>query len=405
MDHQNQASDDPERPGTTPGPPPDATHETAPGAPDAAPDATHDAATGAPDAAPNAHDAGSDFGAPTPRLPDLRPALIGWLAFIAVAGIAGIAIGAQELALMVALAGLFVAAQAADLDSRWTLFYWLLGAAVPVGGALAFSALTTLANQSALSGAPRVIAIGVSIFAALVSLLTAVRPFADELVSLLFRSDAPTHTLRLAARLVLLTFLFSIPGYFLVPDLMQNMLDDAKGFFARVSLGSELIGYVALALGSVGFLVRRGLRDALARLGVTRLPRSQWWIVVAGVVAIIAFNNLADWAQHRWLPAAWAHDSDMNKKLSRGLGPMRVILLGLAAGIGEEITLRGALQPRLGIVLTALLFASLHVQYSWSGMIVVGVIGLVLGVIRRRANTTASIAVHTLYDIAAVFGT
>src|SRR5689334_8170732 len=307
MDSENQAPEGAERP-----------EEAAPGR--AEPPREPDDA--APDAAP-----------PPPRRPDLRPALIGWLVFIAAAGVVGVLVGAQELALMAALAGLFVAAQAADLDARWTLFYWLLGAAVPVGGALAFSALTTLANQSALSGAPRTIAIGIAIFAALASLLTAVRPFADELVSLLFRSDAPTHTLRLAARLVLLTFLFSIPGYFLVPDLMQNMLDDAKGFFARVSLGSELIGYVALALGSVGFLVRRGLPDGLARLGVTRLRRSQWWIVVAGVVAIIAFNNLADWAQHRWLPAAWAHDSDMNKKLSRGLGPMRVILLGLAAGI------------------------------------------------------------------------
>src|SRR5690242_10775320 len=107
-------------------------------------------------AEPPRDDTAPDVPPPPPRLPDLRPALIAWLAFIAVAGIAGVAIGAQELALMVALAGLFVAAQAADLDSRWTLFYWLLGAAVPIGGALAFSALTTLANQSALSGAPRI---------------------------------------------------------------------------------------------------------------------------------------------------------------------------------------------------------------------------------------------------------
>jgi len=49
------------------------------------------------------------------------------------------------------------------------------------------------------------------------------------------------------------------------------------------------------------------------------------------------------------------------------MGPGLMLLLGLSAGIGEEITLRGALQPKLGLALTSLLFAALHVQYSWYG--------------------------------------
>jgi len=76
-------------------------------------------------------------------------------------------------------------------------------------------------------------------------------------------------------------------------------------------------------------------------------------------------------------------------------------LLGVSAGIGEELVLRGALQPRLGIGWTALLFASLHVQYSWMGMVVIALIGAVLGAIRQRASTTAAIAVHAFYDILA----
>ena len=78
------------------------------------------------------------------------------------------------------------------------------------------------------------------------------------------------------------------------------------------------------------------------------------------------------------------------------------MLIGVTAGIGEEITLRGGLQPRLGIALTSLLFAALHVQYSWFGMLLVFTLGVTLGIIRSRANTTAAIVVHGLYDMLAL---
>lgn len=339
----------------------------------------------------------------TPRMPDLRRGLVIWLCIIGVAGTVGLLIGAQELSLMMVMAGLFVAAQAADLDERWTLFYWLLGAVVPVGGCLGFAALVTIARESELSGPARMATIGVSIFAALASLLTVVRPFVDELVSLLFRTERSSHTLRLSARLVLMGLLFAVPGYFMAPDLMQEMLDDKAGFFDRVSFGAEVVGYLALAFASVGYLIRRDLGATLERLGLRRISLAHVWMICAGVLAILVLNSGADWAQQRWLPALWQNDHRINESLARGLGFGRVIMLGITAGVGEEITLRGALQPRLGLVMTAVLFAALHVQYSWFGMIVVGLMGLVLGLIRSRSNTTASIAVHTIYDIVAVF--
>jgi membrane protease YdiL (CAAX protease family) len=77
-------------------------------------------------------------------------------------------------------------------------------------------------------------------------------------------------------------------------------------------------------------------------------------------------------------------------------------MVGLSAGIGEEITMRGALQPKLGIGLTALLFALLHVQYSWFGMLVILLFGVALGLLRRATSTTVVMAVHTLYDVLAL---
>jgi membrane protease YdiL (CAAX protease family) len=78
------------------------------------------------------------------------------------------------------------------------------------------------------------------------------------------------------------------------------------------------------------------------------------------------------------------------------------LLLGVSAGFGEEIAIRGALQPRLGIGLCALLFASAHVQYSWFGMATIALLGVLLGGIRAGTNTTTAIAVHALYDVLAV---
>jgi len=73
--------------------------------------------------------------------------------------------------------------------------------------------------------------------------------------------------------------------------------------------------------------------------------------------------------------------------------------MALSAGIGEELLFRGALQPRFGILLTAAVFALGHVQYALSPAIIeVFVIGLVLGWLRQRSNTTTCIAVHAGYN-------
>ena len=70
---------------------------------------------------------------------------------------------------------------------------------------------------------------------------------------------------------------------------------------------------------------------------------------------------------------------------------------------GEEVLLRGALQPRLGIVLTALLFGALHVQYQVPGMLVIVLIGIGLGIVKERTSTSCVILVHVLYDAGAFF--
>lgn len=50
-----------------------------------------------------------------------------------------------------------------------------------------------------------------------------------------------------------------------------------------------------------------------------------------------------------------------NFKLTR----LQVIFLSICAGVGEEIFFRGAVQPVLGILITAIIFVAIHGYYSY----------------------------------------
>ncbi|MCX6043262.1 MAG: CPBP family intramembrane metalloprotease, partial [Caldilinea sp.] len=71
----------------------------------------------------------------------------------------------------------------------------------------------------------------------------------------------------------------------------------------------------------------------------------------------------------------------------------------LAAGIGEEALFRGALLPRFGRVYTALLFALLHSNYGITlSTVVVLLLGLMLGWLATRYNTTTAMIAHAVYN-------
>jgi membrane protease YdiL (CAAX protease family) len=84
--------------------------------------------------------------------------------------------------------------------------------------------------------------------------------------------------------------------------------------------------------------------------------------------------------------------------------PLGAIILGLSAGIGEEVLFRGALQPRFGIALTTMLWVLLHTQYelTWI-MLGLALMGILLGWIRNRYGTVAAIITHATYNILVVF--
>lgn len=340
-----------------------------------------------------------------PVLPAGPPILRGlriWLLVIGALGMGGVFLEQAELALLVTLAGAFVAAHAADRDPAYRPLHLLLTGVLAAGGAILFGTLAIwLATQSG-PGPLRPLATGIAGGAAVLSVLTAWRPLSDGMASAVFRTLHHTHTLRLGGRVVLMLLLFTIPGWATFPGLLEMIREREEPLLDRGQLVASLVGLTVLAFGGVGYLIKRDLPATLARLGL-RVPRPSHLVVMAaGVIVLYLLNLGIEAVQRTFFPALWHSDQMVNRMLAGGLDAGGMILLGVSAGVGEELAMRGALQPRLGLVFTAVVFAALHVHYSWIGMGTILLLGVVLGVIRERTSTTIAILVHTLYDVLAV---
>jgi len=330
------------------------------------------------------------------------PGFFPWLAIVFTLGLAALLLGQTDTALLIAVAGLFITAQGADAHEDWRLVH-LLVSWIPSASGVVF--LGTLAGILMRSDFPPPMRIAVSAIAgggALLCFLGWLPPVGDLLSRALFRDGPPNLTRKLAARLVLFSLLLAPSAWFAVRGLLASALEQPNLLVTTGGLSGSLVGYVMLAFGSVGWLVRRSWREALDRLGLRGLRSADALVIPLGVAALWVFNTGSEWIQRTMFPALWAGDQHFTQVLAHSMGAGQMLLLGVSAGVGEEITMRGALQPRLGIVLTSLVFASLHVQYSWYGIVSIFVFGIILGAIRQRSSTTAAIAVHGLYDMLAL---
>ncbi len=160
------------------------------------------------------------------------------------------------------------------------------------------------------------------------------------------------------------------------------------------------VAFVLLALAGVGLFVRRSVRETLERLGVQRLHRRQWAWVVTTLIVLLGAEALISTVWKHLDPVGFQRVGGLTDAfISSFLSPWGAVTVGLAAGVGEELLFRGALQPRLGLLTTAVLFTVAHVQYSISpALLGIFVIALALGVLRARVNTTACIAVHAAFN-------
>ena len=161
-----------------------------------------------------------------------------------------------------------------------------------------------------------------------------------------------------------------------------------------------------MAAVAAGYPVRRSLRGAILRLGLTLPSRRQVLVglaMAAGLVAVFeGVDQSITWA---WEQMGWpTTDVETFKKLvGVGFSPVGAVAIGITAGVGEEVTVRGLLQPRLGKVLPNLAFVAAHAfQYGPDALIGVFLLGMVFAFVRSYSSTSVAALVHGVYDFIAV---
>ena len=164
-------------------------------------------------------------------------------------------------------------------------------------------------------------------------------------------------------------------------------------------LAGQYVILVTLSFLGVGLGIRRNWSETLKRLGLQRIGLIELIIAGSAAFGMVLVSMFLGAMILLLFPDSLSEVESFNQGMLLNFGsPFGAIALGLFSGIGEEILYRGALQPAFGIVATSLVFALHHSQYVNPGLLVIFVIGLLLGLIRKYFGTTTAIIVHALYN-------
>lgn len=220
------------------------------------------------------------------------------------------------------------------------------------------------------------------------------------------------HMVALVA-VVALTLLCFLPLLILAEPPFLTLFNNAteqgvnltEGQDEAAQLRSTVYGLVWTVPGTilaVGYGVQRKLRPALERLGLVRPTLKQVLLGIATAVVLVgAVQVLGHGINWLWEAMGWpATDGEaFGELMAFAFNPLGAVVIGITAGLGEELAVRGVLQPRLGILLSNLFFTGLHAfQYNWDSLLVVFLVGLAMGFLRKRTNTTTSAIAHGVYD-------
>lgn len=196
----------------------------------------------------------------------------------------------------------------------------------------------------------------------------------------------------------------------------QSLKDTGIALTVRpVDVVYQFVWMIPAVLLAAGWPIVRKFPDMLRRLGVVRPTVVQVVGAVVGglalaVVAALVIDPGINWL---WHALGWpTTDTAAFDQLLKGVvkpgggvlgGTLGAVLLGVTAGVGEELAVRGLLQPRIGLIASNLVFTSFHAfQYGPDALLSVFIIGLILGIVRARTNTTTSAILHGIYDFVLV---
>jgi hypothetical protein len=148
--------------------------------------------------------------------------------------------------------------------------------------------------------------------------------------------------------------------------------------------------------------------DFAGYMGLTWPARRDAMAAIGWLIVLIAVGDGLLYLSGRALVTPFQLQSYITAKAEGWLIPMAAAAI-IVAPAGEELMFRGFLfrglvrSPRSawpGIIAISLLWAVLHLQYDWAGMLQIFIIGLFLGWVRWRSGSTLlTFFLHALFNL------
>jgi membrane protease YdiL (CAAX protease family) len=188
----------------------------------------------------------------------------------------------------------------------------------------------------------------------------------------------------------------------LTPAFLEMMSEGSSEQSGLLSTVYTLVWSVPVSIFVVGYGLRRSFSETLSRLGVARPTWAQVGVGVATALGLVVAINALELVIDPLWAALGLQRTDAEafaQLIAFAFTPLGAVMVAVSAGIGEELAVRGVLQPRLGIILSNLFFVSLHAwQYGWDALLVIFIVGAAMGILRKRTNTSVAAISHGVYN-------
>jgi membrane protease YdiL (CAAX protease family) len=172
------------------------------------------------------------------------------------------------------------------------------------------------------------------------------------------------------------------------------MIDPGRLVVLVLALQAALAGLTVLGMWAFGLpFVFGGAADAVIGLvAAGGLAGANWWLLfrAPAIQGVLAVRRMYD---------------ETLVPLFAPLGPGAATVVGLSAGVGEELFFRGLLQPLVGLPAASVLFGAAHVagRGMWGFGVWAALMGAALGTLAAATGgLLAPIVAHGAYDVLAL---
>jgi membrane protease YdiL (CAAX protease family) len=208
--------------------------------------------------------------------------------------------------------------------------------------------------------------------------------------------DNPVHALAIVLAVILFGYQVAFLTFIDVLKLAQSQPP-----LSVADLISQELPFLIVAVAGVGIFIRRSASAAAQRLGFVA---PAWWHVTLALAAAGIFIGVGQGSDvvSQALTPELAHQ--LQRTTQHVFGnlnhPIGIAAIAVVPAVCEEALFRGALQPRIGLLATAVLFTVIHTEYGLSlDTLAIFVLAIGLGLIRKYTNTTTSCLTHASYNL------